>query len=224
MPNKARNKRRQEEEEAAESRRRRAQSQRDKARNRREQDERINSFTHAVQRYLALNRGAVPPAANPPSIAVPEEDPSCICQASIMEARSDKFMRNIAQYVPLRYMTTLTNKIRLFTNMKHSDATVLIYEKPLPVHKSVICTQSAYFEKVFEEKRFVEGSAGVLTFNNGSGAAHWRIFEYLYTGDYSDDLSNDFEGEVALITHALNFLTATRRLRATERPSSLRSR
>jgi hypothetical protein len=83
----------------------------------------------------------------------------------------------------------------MFNDARYSDATVVIHGKILPVHKSVICTQSAYFEKAFQNA-FVEGSAGVLTFDNDSGAAHWRVFEYLYTGDYSDDLSHDFEGTV----------------------------
>jgi len=121
-----------------------------------------------------------------------------------MEARSDKFMRNIAQYAPFRFTTTLTDMLRLFKNTKFSDASIIIYEKTLPVHKSVICTQSAYFEKAFQEG-FNEGSSRVLTFNDGSGAAHWRIFEYLYTGDYSDDLSNDFEGKGALVYPCTHF-------------------
>ncbi|KAI1532888.1 BTB POZ domain-containing protein [Pyrenophora tritici-repentis] len=100
-----------------------------------------------------------------------------------MEARSAKFMRDIA---------------RMFNDTKYSDATVVIHKKELPVHKSVICTQSEYFEKAFQGV-FVEGSSGVLTFNNDSGAAHWRVFEYLYTGDYSDDLSHDFEDDPALL-------------------------
>jgi len=73
---------------------------------------------------------------------------------------------------------------------------ILIHGVTLPVHKSIICIQSVYFEKAFQEA-FVEGSSGVLTFNDGSGAAYWRVFEYLYTGDYSDDLVNDFQGKVA---------------------------
>jgi hypothetical protein len=83
----------------------------------------------------------------------------------------------------------------MFNDKKYSDATVVIHGRQLPVHKSVICTQSEYFEKAFLDG-FIEGSSGVLKFDNDSGAAHWRVFEYLYTGDYSDDLSHDFEGTV----------------------------
>jgi hypothetical protein len=58
----------------------------------------------------------------------------------------------------------------MFNDTKYSDATVVIHGKELPVHKSVICTQSEYFEKAFQDA-FVEGSSGTLTFDNDSGAA-----------------------------------------------------
>jgi hypothetical protein len=83
----------------------------------------------------------------------------------------------------------------MFNNTRYSDALVVVHGKKLPVHRSVICTQSKYFENAFQEV-FVEGSSGVLTFNNNKGAAHWRVFEYLYTSDYSDDLSHHFKGTV----------------------------
>lgn len=100
-----------------------------------------------------------------------------------MEARSTKVMRSIAS---------------LFNNTKYSDAAVDIHDKRLPVHRSVICTQSEYFEKALQEA-FAEGSSRVLKYHTGSGAAHWRVFEYLYTGDYSDDLSHDFKDDPALL-------------------------
>ncbi|KAF2187347.1 hypothetical protein K469DRAFT_570324, partial [Zopfia rhizophila CBS 207.26] len=60
--------------------------------------------------------------------------------------------------------------------------------------------QSPYFAKAFQEA-FVEGSTGTLEFQEGSGIAPWRVFEYLYTGDYSDELSNkDLEGKQATNT------------------------
>lgn len=97
----------------------------------------------------------------------------------------------------------------MFDNAKYSDATVVIHSKELPVHKSVICTQSAYFENAFKEK-FAEGSSGMLDFNEGSGAAHWRVFQFLYTGDYSDDLSDYFEGMPIELCIASTFLTFAR--------------
>jgi len=103
----------------------------------------------------------------------------------------------------------LTDLLRLFNNTKYSDARILIRDVTLPVHKSVICIQSEYFEKAFQES-FVEGSSGELRFNDGSGAAHWRILEYMYIGDYSDDLSSNFEGKVALIGNSPSVLIGTR--------------
>lgn len=93
--------------------------------------------------------------------------------------------------------------------INYSDARILIHDVTLPVHRSVICVQSAYFEKTFQES-FVEGSSGVLIFNDGSEAAHWRVLGHLYTGDYSDDLRNNFEGRLPLTGTTLGFLIATK--------------
>lgn len=89
-----------------------------------------------------------------------------------METRTDKFMRDVARHGPLGIDATSTGLLRLFNNAKYSDATILIHDVPLHAHKSVICIQSAYLQKAFLET-FVEGSSGTLTFNEGSGAAHW---------------------------------------------------
>lgn len=83
----------------------------------------------------------------------------------------------------------------MFNDTRYSDATVVIYGKNLPIHKFVVCAQSKYLEKAFQDS-FVEGSSGVLTFNNGSEPSYWRLFEYLYTGDYPEDLSQDIKGMV----------------------------
>lgn len=83
----------------------------------------------------------------------------------------------------------------LFNSSKYSDATVHIQNVALLVHKSVLCTQSKYFEKAFKEG-FKEGETNTITFKKGSAATHWRVFEYLYTGTYSDTLNHgDFEGK-----------------------------
>jgi hypothetical protein len=103
----------------------------------------------------------------------------------------------------------LADILRLFNNAEHSDATVRIQDKILPIHKTIICTQSAYFRNAFRAE-FVEGSTGLLTFDDGSGAAYWRVFEYLYTGNYPDDLANHFEGGEVLATHMFKLLTTTR--------------
>jgi hypothetical protein len=80
----------------AELRRRRAQSQRDKARNQREEDERITRITRAVQRQLALNCQPSQPAA------ISEAQSTTISLVAIMEVRSAKFMRDVARYSSFR--------------------------------------------------------------------------------------------------------------------------
>lgn len=80
----------------------------------------------------------------------------------------------------------------------------------LPVHKSVICIQSPYFENAFKEK-MVEGITGELKFEQGSGPAYWRVFEYLYTGNYSKELTTTgFQGKLTFTMCTVRYLTATR--------------
>ena len=74
----------------------------------------------------------------------------------------------------------------MFKNQDYSDATVFIYGEELPVHCLVICSQSKYFAKAFQDK-FLEGEQRQIKFDNDSAAAHWRVFEYLYFGDYSEN-------------------------------------
>ncbi|KAH7119537.1 hypothetical protein B0J11DRAFT_590431 [Dendryphion nanum] len=110
-----------------------------------------------------------------PAVGMPSAVPK-------VETHSEKYMQSIA---------------RMFNDVKYSDTTVCIYEVELPVQKSVICTQSEYFDKAFKE-RFIEGNSGRISFKEDSGAAYWRVFEYLYTGDYSEEMStNKFEGKLA---------------------------
>jgi hypothetical protein len=116
---------------------------------------------------------------------------------------AEKLIGNIALYVTrgsIRYCL-LTG--RLFNNTNYSDAEIHIHDVILPVHKSIICIQSDYFANAFRPE-FVEGDTGVITFKEGGGAAYWRVFEYLYTGDYSEKLSTDkFEGKSATIIFTL---------------------
>lgn len=82
----------------------------------------------------------------------------------------------------------------IFNQETYSDITILIRNVTLPAHRLVICLQSSYFEDTFPEA-FDQGK-GILEFQQGSGIAYWRVFEYLYTGDYSDEASNkDLEGK-----------------------------
>jgi hypothetical protein len=120
------------------------------------------------------------------------------------EERSGQILAKYRSVCNIHNYTTLADMLRLFNNAEYSDATIRIHDKILPIHKTIICTQSAYFRNAFRAE-FVEGSTGLLTFNDGSGAAYWRVFEYLYTGNYPDDLANDFEGDEVLATHVFKF-------------------
>ncbi|KAF2193629.1 hypothetical protein K469DRAFT_239450 [Zopfia rhizophila CBS 207.26] len=118
----------------------------------------------------------------PPTAVVTPDLP----QATEMEKkgnRLDKFLSGVAS---------------MFNEEKYSDTTVLIHGVTLHAHRLIICLQSPYFTKALKEA-FVEGSTGAIEFQEGSGIAHWRVFEYLYTGNYSDSLSNkDFEEDPEL--------------------------
>lgn len=94
----------------------------------------------------------------------------------------------------------------MFNNSRYSDAKVIIHGVVLPVHKIIICRQSLYFEKAFQKDAFIEGQAGCLTFNDGSAAAYWKFFEYLYTGDYTHNLPIRIQGKE--IFSSLNDLTS----------------
>lgn len=76
----------------------------------------------------------------------------------------------------------------MFNKQDYSDVTIFIHGTKLYAHRFVICVQSRYFAKAFQDKTFAEGCEGEIRFDEGSAMAHWRVFEYLYTGDYTDDL------------------------------------
>ncbi|KAI1005184.1 hypothetical protein K3495_g3029 [Podosphaera aphanis] len=81
---------------------------------------------------------------------------------------------------------------RYFNNPKYSDVTIKILDEVLYAHQLVICDQSEYFEKALQKgsQQFSEADTNIIEFKEGSGPAYWRVFEYLYTGDYSDFLSS----------------------------------
>lgn len=78
----------------------------------------------------------------------------------------------------------------MFNQEMSSDATILIQDILLPIHQLVVCLQSPYLSDALNESSNSTGTRS-LTFREGSAIAHWRVFEYLYTGDYSDGPSID---------------------------------
>ncbi|KAF2016866.1 hypothetical protein BU24DRAFT_419919 [Aaosphaeria arxii CBS 175.79] len=70
----------------------------------------------------------------------------------------------------------------------HSDITISVQNVMIPAHQFVLCSQSSRFEEACKEA--ISNGGSVLKCDEGTGAALWRVLEYLYTGDYSDILSN----------------------------------
>ncbi|KAI1312950.1 BTB/POZ domain-containing protein [Xylaria venustula] len=77
---------------------------------------------------------------------------------------------------------------KLFNNPDHADVKVYIGDLELPAHSVVLVTQSAFFQKALSEN-FREGKDKQFQFKEGSLHAHWRVFEYLYTGNYTEEPS-----------------------------------
>jgi hypothetical protein len=82
----------------------------------------------------------------------------------------------------------------MFGNPEYSDATIYIYGVKLPVHKIVLCTKCTEL-KLLLSQTFHKDNPDVLTFDEGSGAAHWRLIEFIYTGDYSDEMPDGLNGK-----------------------------
>lgn len=95
---------------------------------------------------------------------------------------------------PATYITLINFILSLFNQATYSDITILIRNVTLPAHRLIISLQSSYFEDTYSDA-FAQDK-GILEFQQGSGIAYWRVFEYLYTGDYSDEATNkDLEGK-----------------------------
>lgn len=77
---------------------------------------------------------------------------------------------------------------RMFNKQDYSDVTIFIYGTKLYTHRFVIYVQSRYFAKAFSNKMFAKGRKGEIRFDEGSAMAYWRVFKYLYTGNYTDNL------------------------------------
>ncbi|KAI1109571.1 BTB/POZ domain-containing protein [Nemania sp. NC0429] len=105
--------------------------------------------------------------------------------------------------------TFLEGISKLFNNPDHADVKIFIGEHELPAHSVVIASQSPFFEKALNGS-FRESKAKQFLFKEGSAHAHWRVFEYLYTGDYADE-ANDVLGvpdDNELIKHVRVYTTA----------------
>ncbi|KAI9725707.1 MAG: hypothetical protein M1834_009753 [Cirrosporium novae-zelandiae] len=95
-----------------------------------------------------------------------------------------------------------TKLLKGISNTEYSDVTIYIGKIELPAHASVLAVQSRYFEKALKS-RFQEGETKVFRFESGSGHAYWRVFDYLYTGTYSDEAYQNLEidDDIELLKH-----------------------
>ena len=79
---------------------------------------------------------------------------------------------------------------RLLNNDEYSDMKIFIGETEIPAHSSVLCLQSETFKNGFKHK---VDQAKQFRFKTGSGNAHWRVLQYMYTGDYSDETCQELQ-------------------------------
>jgi hypothetical protein len=82
----------------------------------------------------------------------------------------------------------------MFKQTQFSDITIYIHGKALPAHQFVVCIQSKFFHNAFRDDNFAEGETKTMKLDAATEAAYWRVFEYMYTGDYPNQLS-DIETE-----------------------------
>jgi hypothetical protein len=82
----------------------------------------------------------------------------------------------------------------MFGKPEYSDATIIIYGVELPVHRVILCKQSEKMKELFDNNPNKE-KPNVLTFDKGSGAAYWRLIEFIYTVNYSDEVPGGLKGK-----------------------------
>ena len=64
----------------------------------------------------------------------------------------------------------------------------------MPAHRVVLGMQSPYFESAFNNG-FKENETSEFHFDKDSAHALWRAFNFMYTGDYSDEPASALSGE-----------------------------
>lgn len=111
----------------------------------------------------------------------------------------------------------------MFKQAQFSDISIFIHGKALPAHQFVVCIQSKFFENAFREDNFAEGETKTMSLDAATEAAYWRVFEYMYTGDYPDQLTNiETEGTRPTHVHHERKLMSDRRLEISAGPACVR--
>ncbi|KAF2967244.1 hypothetical protein GQX73_g6308 [Xylaria multiplex] len=81
---------------------------------------------------------------------------------------------------------------KLFNNSDYADVKIYVGQYELPAHSVVLASQSPFFQKALKGD-FKEGKDKQFRFEEGSMHAHWRAFEYMYTGAYADEPTQVFD-------------------------------
>ncbi|OAQ69694.1 BTB/POZ fold domain-containing protein [Pochonia chlamydosporia 170] len=74
-----------------------------------------------------------------------------------------------------------------FDNATNADVKIFLRGLELPAHGIVLCAQSKYFETALNS-RMKEADTREFKYSEGSIHAYWRTFEYMYKGEYSEEL------------------------------------
>ncbi len=108
---------------------------------------------------------------------------------------------------------------RLFNNVKYSDITIRLNETgvDLPAHRMVIGLQSPPLDEFIAEHP--AGTSGVLRWDGASAHSIWRVFHYLYEGDYSEDAATALEAFGKLSNLQQSYMSLMRLKQKTSRVS-----
>lgn len=84
----------------------------------------------------------------------------------------------------------------LFNKSKYSNAIVYLGESkiPFPAHRLVLGISSSFFDDALTSD-FKEVKTQEFTFQEDSPHALWRVLQYMYTGDYTDETSEHLGSE-----------------------------
>ncbi|OBT81355.1 hypothetical protein VE02_10214 [Pseudogymnoascus sp. 03VT05] len=84
----------------------------------------------------------------------------------------------------------------LFNNSKYADVKLYLGESKTQflAHQVVLGTRSPYFDDALRSE-FKEGITHEFTYDEESPHALWRVLQYMYTGNYTDEPSECLESE-----------------------------
>ncbi|KAI0997271.1 hypothetical protein K3495_g10914 [Podosphaera aphanis] len=93
----------------------------------------------------------------------------------------------------------------MFDNPLYSNVNIKLAEVVVHAHNVVLSSRSKYFREklqLTETATPSDSQAKIIECLDGSSAAHWRVFEYIYTGNYSEQLVKpELKDDVELLKH-----------------------